>query len=355
MGDIYIIRNTINDKVYIGQTSDMEQRWIRHISDANNKQRTLIAKAMASFGVSNFYYEFLERGIATEDLDSREIYWIKLIGSREPNGYNVTVGGVGTGGGIESVCSRFKTEEEFMEVVDDIRSTDMTFDDIAKKYGVSGSTISTINTGAYYRRDDFKYPLRETRISDDTLKKIFYSLKYERDKSMRSIAIEYGIDVSVLSEINNGKAHHVDWQTYPIRIGKPGGLTKEEVDEIIKMLRSSDIPQKDIARKYNVSVNCITAINKGRSFPSSNYSYPLRDNYQGKILSKRTFSPNELREIEDLIMYSDKSLRQIANEYECPICTIQNINRGSTKQYRNTKLKYPLRDNKTKPVSTTCA
>ena len=350
MKDIYIIKNTKNNLVYIGQAKDVNDRWAKHISDANNRRNTKIAKAIYDIGVENFYYEILESNV--KNADDREKYWIKYYDSIYPNGYNVAPGGVGVGSGVECVGASIKTETELISIVEDIKNSTKSFKQIAAEHSVAPTVISTINTGTYYRMDHLQYPLRETSINDKTLNKIFYSLKYERDKSIADIAKEYDIDYSVMIEINNGVSHHVGWQKYPVRTGRKNGITLEDANEIVDLLINSEMSQKDIARKYNMSVASVSSINKGRSFYNQNYDYPLRDNYQGKIVGKRTFTPNEIRELENLMKNSSKSLRDIAKEYECPLTTILNINKGSIKQYRNSDVEYPLR--KIQPVSTTC-
>lgn len=96
--NIYIIKNTINDKVYIGQTSEsIQRRFNRHKKDCyksapvyvNNK----FYRAMRKLGPENFFIELIEDNISTfEELDRREIYWISKYDSYY-NGYNSTLGG----------------------------------------------------------------------------------------------------------------------------------------------------------------------------------------------------------------------------------------------------------------------
>ena len=80
-------------------------------------------------------------------------------------------------------------------------------------------------------------------------------------------------------------------------------------------------------------------------------TYPIRENYQCNNGGRKSFSPDEIKEIEDLLKnHKEISLRKIAQMYETGITTIQNINSGSIIKYRNENKKYPLR--KTTPVST---
>ena len=54
-GFIYIIKNTINKKVYIGQTKvSVDIKWKEHLRHAYYGDQ-LINRAMRKYGVNNFY------------------------------------------------------------------------------------------------------------------------------------------------------------------------------------------------------------------------------------------------------------------------------------------------------------
>lgn len=91
MGIIYIIKNTINEKVYIGQTSrTLEIRWKEYLRHYKCGDQAIYA-AMRKYGIENFFVEKIEE--CEEDrLDEREIYWIQKYNSFN-NGYNSTLGG----------------------------------------------------------------------------------------------------------------------------------------------------------------------------------------------------------------------------------------------------------------------
>lgn len=94
MGYIYIIRNNINDKVYVGKTEySISKRFAEHISDSSKRvlERRPLYAAMRKYGTEHFYVEELER---TEDLSNREMYWISYYNSYK-KGYNATRGGDG--------------------------------------------------------------------------------------------------------------------------------------------------------------------------------------------------------------------------------------------------------------------
>ena len=91
MGIIYIIKNTINEKVYIGQTNrTLEIRWKEYLRHYKRGDQAIYA-AMRKYGIENFFVEKIEE--CEEDrLDEREIYWIQKYNSFN-NGYNSTLGG----------------------------------------------------------------------------------------------------------------------------------------------------------------------------------------------------------------------------------------------------------------------
>ena len=91
---IYKITNKINNKIYIGQSVNIEQRFYTHCSDALNKQdNNYFHNAIRKYGKENFYIDILEICSANE-LNEREIYWIKQYNSiNKKIGYNSSIGG----------------------------------------------------------------------------------------------------------------------------------------------------------------------------------------------------------------------------------------------------------------------
>lgn len=93
-GRIYIIRNTINSKVYIGQTKvSLKLRFQNHLSAARNGKDYVIGKAIRKYGEENFYIELLKE-CTIEELNERERYWISYFNSTDNKfGYNISIGG----------------------------------------------------------------------------------------------------------------------------------------------------------------------------------------------------------------------------------------------------------------------
>lgn len=90
---IYKITNVINGKVYIGQSINIEQRWVQH---KNNPCNQHIKNAYTKYGISNFKFEIIQEifEINKKLLNELEIFYIEQYNSRNHDfGYNACVGG----------------------------------------------------------------------------------------------------------------------------------------------------------------------------------------------------------------------------------------------------------------------
>ena len=241
-------------------------------------------------------------------------------------------------------------DQQIKEIKTKIKFSTDSFNKIAKEYKCYPAMISSINTGrAYYDRDE-SYPLRLNKKKREIIKQVIYALKYEFDKSLSDISKEYKIDYSLLCDINNGRLHIINGESYPLRKGRVFSKKSQIAKDIINLLKTSDLEQKDIAKKYNVSTSFVSAVNKGIYYRDLNESYPLRDNYQQKNSGRvsqnrkdRCLSPNEINEIENKLANSNIGIRKIAQEYDVSFQTISQINIGAIIKYRNNNIKYPIR------------
>ena len=95
-GEIYVIRNQINGKLYVGQTTrGAANRWRGHIKGLGNGRKYHGLKgALAKYGVENFSLEILDTADTQEGLDAKERAWIASLGSLTPGGYNLKDGGL---------------------------------------------------------------------------------------------------------------------------------------------------------------------------------------------------------------------------------------------------------------------
>lgn len=95
-GKIYIISNTVNEKIYIGSTTeDLKTRLRRHRYNAKQNKKVAITKPINTLGDKNFNIELLEEFPCNnrEELENIENYWIgffiEILG--RDNVYNIMI------------------------------------------------------------------------------------------------------------------------------------------------------------------------------------------------------------------------------------------------------------------------
>jgi group I intron endonuclease len=97
---IYVATNTVNGKIYIGQTCNtLAWRWRVHVKDAKRaKTEQYFHRAIRRYGEEAFVVEELARVDSREELDRLERFYILAFESYPPSkgkGYNMTEGGEG--------------------------------------------------------------------------------------------------------------------------------------------------------------------------------------------------------------------------------------------------------------------
>ena len=108
---------------------------------------------------------------------------------------------------------------------------------------------------------------------------------------------------------------------------------QEKLNSIIDDIRNSKLNFNTIAEKDNITPGSVSEINNGRYYRQEDLEYPLRENKKTEEFYKRL--------IYSISHELDKSLTDIAKEYELSISYVKEINLG-TSRWRN-YLKYPLR------------
>lgn len=95
---IYKIKNNINGKIYIGQSSDIYWRWTHHKSDLNHNRHhnRHLQSAWNKYGEDNFSFSIVEK-CSEKLLDDKEKYWVNYFDSYN-SGYNLDFGGQGIRG-----------------------------------------------------------------------------------------------------------------------------------------------------------------------------------------------------------------------------------------------------------------
>ena len=99
---IYKITTTNNNKIYIGQSTNVEKRWKYHLKkfSENKHNNPYMQNVFNKYGEKVFKFEIIEE-CKLEELNDREQYWIECFGGvNSKDNYNVRMGG--NGGGLLS-------------------------------------------------------------------------------------------------------------------------------------------------------------------------------------------------------------------------------------------------------------
>ena len=94
-GTIYKITNIKTGKVYIGKTTrSLNDRLQGHINSADRGDNFKLSRAIRKYGKENFIIEPIDVAYNRDELNEKEVYYIKKYNSLE-DGYNMTIGGEG--------------------------------------------------------------------------------------------------------------------------------------------------------------------------------------------------------------------------------------------------------------------
>ena len=292
---IYQITNLINNKIYIGQTNNVKNRWSQH---KNCHDPTMaIARAIKKYGADNYKIEILDKNIPIEEIDELEKKVIQEKNSLVPNGYNIALGGQGARGvskfGADNSNSHL-TEEEAQYILDnrnipmyvlyDKFSEKITYNQFKRIYNHKVYTNLTPHSDIYPYNFEFSnqftsggllgydevVSLRQRYAKGEYWKDVYEDYKHLYKDPWTFWNIYYGNRYKlVMPEVFTDEMRH-----YHSSLGKQGQrnskakLTKEDVINI-RNLHKQNVPNKQIYAMYpQVSTTTIRSIINGTTWKS---------------------------------------------------------------------------------------
>jgi len=141
-GMVYVIRNLITGKQFVGSTTmKLSRIWSYHKSWANGSRKSPLYQEMRKFGDKNFIIEPCEEQLSYDQLRNKLKEWVTRLHTHIPLGYNLS-------SKLSGCRVRFKPHEvrKIIELSKTIPQTH-----IARKYNVSQTTISRIVARKIYK------------------------------------------------------------------------------------------------------------------------------------------------------------------------------------------------------------
>ena len=196
---IYIHRNKINNKVYIGQTCQKpEKRWNYGLGYKNSPY---FFAAIQLYGWDNFSHEILETGLSLEQANEREQYYIEKYNSTNQKfGYNLNKGGSSLNAYWQNEQNRLTKSEEKKQFFATHPDEKKANDNHLKKIAQDSAEIRSQKMKENYQKQQGLYEINQERkkliICEET-QEIFSSLTEAGKK--------YNISVSNISNVIHGK------------------------------------------------------------------------------------------------------------------------------------------------------
>lgn len=250
MCGIYKVTNIINNKVYIGLSRNIEERWKRHRSRPFNSNyseyNSLFYRAIRKYGLNNFIFEVLEE-CPENILSEKEKYWINYYKSNDYNyGYNMTEGG-------ENPPNFSKlTKEDVDKIQELLINSDLKEIEIAQKFNVHQTTITKINQGLNWINSQLTYPLRDPFYLQRLNMKIYKCKNCGKEISNQSTLCRncYNLDRSFKSNIPEREIlkKQIRIKTF-VELGKIYGVSNTA---IVKWCKKLNLPyKKSEIKKYS--------------------------------------------------------------------------------------------------------
>lgn len=279
MFGIYAIKNNANNKLYIGQSIDIEERRKAHFEALRSGRHynRYLQNSFNKHGEHNFSFEILEE---TQNLDEREKYWISYYDTcSKVKGYNLLTGG------------------KNFEMTDDVRIR--ISDSVKNFYFKNPEARENVSKNV----SGEKNPFWGKTHTDEARKKIVMAnigrKQSEETKRKRSQALK-------LNHPNRGKkmSEESKLKMSLAKKGKPAHNKKYFSDEEICKIKSmyfDNYSLKEISELFKVSNVVIKRILvENNIYESKNPRKPLSEKEIDEILTR---------------LNDKESLRSVAKEY----------------------------------------
>lgn len=342
---IYKIVNIKNGKQYIGKSVDIKRRWKEHkrALKGNYHKNIYLQRAWDKYNEKNFKFKIIQLVNSEEELNSREIYWIKELKTLSTeNGYNLTSGGEGESPN-QDVRNRIRnTLIEYYNINPQAREkARKTFDNYYKSHPEERRYKGTPQ-GILKMKESSKGRIPWNKgipCSQETKDKLSLSLK-------GNIPWNKGIPTNVIPWNKNKRGYKIHTEEFKIKIGnlsrgESNGFSKLTNADVIKIkeMLAQGITGKTISSTFGITETNISSIKNGQSWShikleniSNDEIKNIKSHKEGLKGSENINSKlkeEDIIEIKTLIHNGYTNI-EIAQKYNVSPSTISDIKRNKT-------------------------
>lgn len=338
LGVIYCIENKINGKKYVGQTiRDLEDRINAHFYNSNKRDLNMaITKAIKKYGIDNFKWYILEDGIPKELLNEKEVYYIKDYDTYF-NGYNLTIGGRYTSR-VTYKFDDFKNKvDDYRQGILSINN-DFDRELVTIMQNFIESTSLKGNEGMrYWKFIEAHTEEVNVRLDSEEIKKYLNVVELLNNTCLTYNEIEKisSVPKSTILGIKDGKIFKFIWK------GKNNvRFISEFNDKRIEELKLSYAETIFKDNNLNLTIKeiaylCDLSIDKVRRL-SIKLDRGLSSHNKG---GKYKHSLEEYTNVYNSLKYTNKSIKEISNDTGIPYALVHSISSGKNKLFNYEKLR----------------
>ena len=193
---------------------------------------------------------------------------------------------------------------------------------------------------------DYKH---QTQLNDNT-----YFHRAIKKYGRENFSLELVEDNIPLNELDEKEKYYIDYfesfyttgKGYNLTQGGQWGsgtqkLTIAQANEVKWLLANTDRPFQSIGADYNVTLYCISDINRGKSFVDESIDYPIR-----KIPSRSYIDEVKINIILDMLLNTNMTQEEIGLATDVNAYTVGDISRGVSWKNITQQFKCPIRKNK---------
>ena len=338
-GVIYLLFNTINGKMYIGQTKQAFKRRIAEHKRDSKKRKVGVDAAIHKYGWENFRYGVIKKCASKAEMDTWEKFFIILLNTKSPNGYNLTDGGEGVSGftdetrailsakrkGVKkspehclNIAVSLRGTTPYKNLLNEIEKRHLKYFEVAELLGLSSSNFrNKISGRCHFTNKDidklvefFGLPAEYLMARDDGLSSTalkaesFAKISADKrgDSPYKNLLVE--IDKCHLTYRGLSKLTGISKSALPLKIS---GKVKFTADEIAKLVELFELPADYLMARDDGLATALSNYHKTQyksllnEINSRKLSYTAvakllglsRTNFSNKMLGKYNFTAKD--------------------------------------------------------------